>query len=256
MDVKDQACQTVYSLTIDQLNGDFDQYATAFRLAQAYSRGDLDSILVDALQQGVTNQLAVMITAAALPDGQAKAEWKWKQWLNKAGEFYQNMVWLRKLWGGSNSYILPAQTVKYAHPARDPYAMDINKINLSPRDRAKHIHNCKCFIYHKEGCHLSKHKEYPKGRGKPPQQGAQPSWRAETREVDGDPQVTDFMKQKGISVEKALNLLGNYYSQEPATTWDGPENESVALVLTSAEGFRKGRMDQHHDFPQTFGPYL
>ena len=34
-DIKDQACQTVYSLSMYQFNGDFDQYATAFRLAQA-----------------------------------------------------------------------------------------------------------------------------------------------------------------------------------------------------------------------------
>ena len=49
MDIKDQACQTVYSLSMDQFNGNFDQYATAFRLAQAHSRVNLDSILVDAL---------------------------------------------------------------------------------------------------------------------------------------------------------------------------------------------------------------
>ena len=87
-DIKDRACQTVYSLSMDQFIGDFDQHATAFRLAQAHSRIDLDSILVDALQQGVTNQLAVMMTAAALPEGQDKTSWKWEQWLDKAGEFY------------------------------------------------------------------------------------------------------------------------------------------------------------------------
>ena len=35
---------------MDQFNGDFDQYATTFSLAQAHSGVDLDSILVDALQ--------------------------------------------------------------------------------------------------------------------------------------------------------------------------------------------------------------
>ena len=49
-DIKDQACQTVYSLSMNQFNGDFDQYATTFRLAQAHYRVNLDSILVDALQ--------------------------------------------------------------------------------------------------------------------------------------------------------------------------------------------------------------
>ena len=92
---------------MDQFNGDFDEYSTAFKLAQARCGVDDDSILVDALQRGVTQQLAVMMTAATLPDGQTS--WKWEQWLNKAGEFYRNVVRLRKLRGGGNSYIPPAR---------------------------------------------------------------------------------------------------------------------------------------------------
>ena len=49
-DLKDQACQTVYSLSMDQFNGDFDEYSTAFKLAQARCGVDDDSILVDTLQ--------------------------------------------------------------------------------------------------------------------------------------------------------------------------------------------------------------
>ena len=49
-DVKDKAHQTVYSLSMDQFNDDFNQYATTFRLAQACSRINIDSILVDTLQ--------------------------------------------------------------------------------------------------------------------------------------------------------------------------------------------------------------
>ena len=89
-DLKDQARQTVYSLNMDQFNRDFDEYSTAFKLAQARCGVDDDSILVDALQQGVTQQFAVMMTAAALPNGQTS--WKWEQWLDKAGEFYRNVV--------------------------------------------------------------------------------------------------------------------------------------------------------------------
>ena len=87
-DIKDRAHQTIYSLSMDQFDSDFDQYATTFRLAQACSGVNIDSILVDTLQQGVTNQLTIMMTAAALPDGQEKTRWKWEQWLNKTGEFY------------------------------------------------------------------------------------------------------------------------------------------------------------------------
>ena len=49
-DLKDRACQTVYSLSMDQFNGDFDEYSTTFKLAQACCGVDDDSILVDALQ--------------------------------------------------------------------------------------------------------------------------------------------------------------------------------------------------------------
>ena len=93
-DLEDQAHQEVYSLSMEQFKGDFDQYTSAFRLAQACSRIDLDSILVDTLQQGVSNQLAIMMTAAALPLGQEKTGWRWEQWLDKAGELYRNVIWL------------------------------------------------------------------------------------------------------------------------------------------------------------------
>ena len=149
---------------MDQFKEDFDEYSTAFKLAQARCGVDDNSILVDALQQGVTHQLAVMMTAAALPDGQTS--WKWEQWLDKAGEFYQNVVRLRTLRGGGNSYIPPAHRT----PRPDPNAMDVDKINHSPNERPEHIRNRKCFICHKEGCHLSKHRGYPgkRGKGRPP----------------------------------------------------------------------------------------
>ena len=46
-DLKDQARQTLYSLSMDQFNGDFDKYSTAFKLAQAHCGVNDDSILVD-----------------------------------------------------------------------------------------------------------------------------------------------------------------------------------------------------------------
>ena len=68
-DLKDRARQMVYSLSMDKFRGGFDEYSTAFKLAQVHCGVDDNSILVDALQQGVTQQIAVMMTAAALPDG-------------------------------------------------------------------------------------------------------------------------------------------------------------------------------------------
>ena len=228
-DLKDRARQTVYSLKMDKFNGDFDKYSTAFKLAQAYCGVDDDSILIDVLQRGVTQQLAVMMTAATLPDGQTS--WKWEQWLDKAGEFYRNVVRLRKLQGEGNNYILPACRA----PQPDPNAMDVDKINLSPSERAEHIRNRKCFICHKEGCHSSKHRGYPGKRGKGRPLGDHSSWRKTTettREVKTDPEVANFMKLHNISAGHAIELMGNYYSHDnAATTWEPTATEeSVELV--------------------------
>ena len=113
--------------------------------------------------------------------------------------------------------------------------MDVDKINLSPSEIAEHIRNRKCFICHKEGCHSSKHQGYPgkKGRGRP--SGDHPSWRKTTeitREVQADPEVANFMKLHDISAGHAIELMGNYYSHNNATTtWEPTaEEESVELV--------------------------
>ena len=153
------------------------------------------------------------------------------------------MVWLRKLRSGGNSSILLAQPTRAAQPTRDPYAMDVDRINLSPSERVEHMWNHKCFICHKDGCHSSKHKGFHGKKGKLPQQGAWPPWRTtKTRDIEGDLWINNFMKQHGISTEQALNLMGNYYSHnKPATTWDGiTEEESVNEII---QGFKwEGRI--------------
>ena len=142
------------------------------------------------------------------------------------------MVWLRKLWGGGNSYIPLAR--RAAHP--DPNAMDMDKVNLSPSERVEHMRNWKCFICHKEGCHSSKHKGYPRkrGRGRSPPQGEHLSWRKtmEMREVKADLQVTDFMKQHEISVEHTIELIGNYYSHNNSMiTWEKTAEEELVELI-------------------------
>ena len=54
----------------------------------------------------------------------------------------------------------------------------------------------------------------------------------ETREVKADLRVADFMKQHKISVEHAIELMGNYYSHNNAAiTWEKTaKEESVELI--------------------------
>ena len=170
-----------------------------------------------------------MMTAAALPDG--LTSWKWELWLDKAGEFYRNIVRLRKLRGGGNSYILPAHRTSQL----DPNAMDIDKINLSPNERAEHISNRKCFICHKKGCHSSKHRGYPRKRGKGRTPGDHSSWRKTTettREVKTNSEVASFMKQHNILAGHTIELMGNYCSHNhTAITWEPmTKEESVELI--------------------------
>ena len=113
--------------------------------------------------------------------------------------------------------------------------MDVDKINLSPSEKAEHIRNRKCFICHKEGCHSSKHRGYPGKRGKGRLSGDHPSWRKTTettREVKADLEVANFMKLHNISAGHTLELMGNYYSHNnTTTTWElTAEEESVELV--------------------------
>ena len=83
---------------------------------------------------------------------------------------------------------------------------------------------------------MSKHKGYPRKGGRPLQLGERHSWRktTETRNLDEvDPQVSDFMKQHEISVEHAIELMGNYYSHNmPATTWERTAEEELVNEIT------------------------
>ena len=61
------------------------------------------------------------------------------------------------------------------------------------------------------------------------------SWRKTTettREVKTNPEVTNFMKLHNTSAGHAIELMGNYYSHNNATTTWEPmaEEESVELV--------------------------
>ena len=54
-----------------------------------------------------------------------------------------------------------------------------------------------------------------------------------TREVQADLWVADFMKQHEISVEHAIELMGNYYSHNnPATTWERQLKKNQSSLST------------------------
>ena len=68
-----------------------------------------------------------------------------------------------------------------------------------------------------------------------PPQGDRLSWRKTTettREVKPDPQVAEFMKQHNISVNHAIELMGNYYSHNnAAVTWEQTAEEELVKLI-------------------------
>ena len=74
-----------------------------------------------------------------------------------------------------------------------------------------------------------------RGKGRPPPQGDCPSWRKTTettREVQANPQVMNFMRQHKISMEHAIELMGNYYSHNNAVvTWQETVEEELAELI-------------------------
>ena len=114
--------------------------------------------------------------------------------------------------------------------------MDVDRVSLTPSERAEHMRNKKCFICHKEGCHSSQHKGYlgkreggPFWGRTPPKEG---SWRKKpvVQEVtQEDLQVSTFMKQHDISPAQAIEMMGNYYDQS-AKDWNPVSEEEVDLI--------------------------
>ena len=132
-----------------QFNRDFDQYSVAFKLAQGQSRLNDDRLLVNALQRGVSYQLAVMMTGVLRTDEQRDNGWKWEQWLDQAGRFYRNVVQLHNLRGRREELgFTPPTPIKPAPLPEDPNAMDIDLLKAT----MQHEDNVLlCSVYHEEG---------------------------------------------------------------------------------------------------------
>ena len=193
-----------------QFNGDFDQYSIAFKLAQGQSGLDDHRFLVDALQRGVSYQLAVMMTRVPLTDEQRENGWEWEQWLDQAGRFYRNVVQLHNLRGGREELgsILPAQT-RPASPPEDPDAMDVDllKATLQHEDNT-----LLCSVRHEEGP-WTKQQDAPR-RKKGNHALPRNLRRKKTPAPDEETPLASYMKNNGITVEQVLELLGLFYKKE------------------------------------------
>ena len=152
------------------------------------------------------------MTATTVPVGQEKTGWKWEQWLNKAGEFYRNVVCLWGLCQGGDNFIPKSNQGQWTTcPTCNPYVMDVDKISLSLADRAEHIWKRLCFTCHKPRCHSLKHARYL-GKERDPQnwcnwnpppglQAGVQAWEVSTSQVE------NYIKKWGISQGETMHLL-------------------------------------------------
>ena len=157
----DRASRSQHSLSTMRMedppfNGDFHKFKSEFEIEVAQSGITDEHILIDLLGKAVSANLAFKITALQ------EEPTTHKLWLHKAGQFFDATLRMKKLRSGqgySPAYSGPKRS------AKDPMAMDVDRIYLSPTQRAEHIRNNKCFICHKVGCSTRNH---PGTRNKTP----------------------------------------------------------------------------------------
>ena len=158
----DQASRSRHSLSTMKMedppfNGDFHKFKSEFEIEVARSGVTDEHILIDLLGKAVSANLAFKMTALL------EEPTSHKQWLHKAGQFYDAALRMKKLRSGQRYTPAYSETKRNA---KDPMAMDVDRIYLSPIQRAEHIRNNKCFICHKVGCSTRNH---PGTRNSPPQ---------------------------------------------------------------------------------------
>ena len=193
-----------------QFNGDFDQYSITFKLAQGQSGLDDHRFLVDALQRGVSYQLAVMMTGVPLTDKQRDNGWKWEQWLDQAGRFYRNVVQLHNLRGGREELgFNPPAPMRPAPPPEDPNAMDIDLLKATSQHEDDAL---LCSVRHEEG-HWTKQQDVP--RRKKGNHALPRNLRKKRIPVlNEETPLASYMKNNGIMEEQALELLGLFYKEK------------------------------------------
>jgi len=110
--------------------GDFHGFCSAFKLEAGKSGVVDENILKDMLRQAVLTDLAFRMMSL---ENEPKM---YKDWLTKAGQFYNVTQRLKKLQFGSYTYVpsggyqsLPSSSSSFR---RDPNAMDVDAIRLSP----------------------------------------------------------------------------------------------------------------------------
>jgi len=100
--------------------GDFHRFRSSFELEAGKSGVEDENVLKDLLRQAVSTDLAFKMTSL---ENEPKT---YKDWLTKAGQFYDVIQQLKKLRSGSHTYVPSGGYWSSSTSHRDPNAMDVD----------------------------------------------------------------------------------------------------------------------------------
>ena len=157
-------------------------------------------------------------------------------WIKHASKFNSQLQCIKSI-QTSSSY------QSHLRPTRNPNAMDVDAVRLSPVERARHMKENRCFICHKVGCstrnHPRKNSDNPPTR--PPRNPARA--RVTTVEPVAPPpppskhtklgECVDRLAARGVSKDEMLRILEISYSEEP--TVEEGDAQISAVVLEHAD---------------------
>jgi len=207
--------------------GDFHGFCSSFELEAGKSGVENENVLKDLLRQAVSTDLAFKMTSL---ENELKT---YKDWLTKAGQFYDVTQRLKELCSGSHTYVPSGGYRLSSTSHRDPNAMDVDVLRLSPTQRAEHMHNNKCFICHKVGCCSNKHsRPGNKATTRPPASTSSSLVRATTvPETSENNPLLNYARKLNISEKEAIRSLGIVYgelNQDGTIAESGSAEEVVA----------------------------
>jgi len=228
-DKTSRAWATLADLHMEGLpfKGDFHGFCSSFELEAGKSGIEDENVLKDLLRQAVSTDLAFKMMFL---ENEPKT---YKDWLTKAGQFYDVTQQLKKLHSGSHTYVPSGGYRSSSTSHRDPNAMDVDILRLSPTQQAEHMHNNKCFICYKVGCHSNKH-SHPgnKTTTRPPASTSSSFVRAATIPDPAEENLLlNYARRLNISEKEAVRSLGIVYgelNQDGTIAESGSVEEVVA----------------------------
>jgi len=217
---------------------DFHRFCSSFELEAGKSGIEDQNILKDMLRQAVSTDLAFKMTSLK------NKPKMYKDWLTKAGQFYDVIQQFKKLQSGNHAYVPSGgyQFLSTSSSHHDPNAMDVDAIQLSPSQWVEHMKNNKCFICHKVGCQTNRH-PHPGNKTTTHTPPTSPSSFTRAIVVFKSSSLLNYARKLNILEKEAVASLGIVYGElnQDGIPIESQFSEMVAFV---AKDFWRGEQLQ------------